>query len=1114
MKFKKSLISSFTVITISLSFLLQLHAQKFKSFHDNSLQINKLDNKLADGFVSPPDSVKPWVNMWWFDKITTTNITQHLEELKSKGVGGFMLIDVGGMPDARYMSDKWRELFRHTVREAGRLGLKMGTNICAGWPSGGSWITPENASKMVVSSETIIKGPQHFSGKLVEPRGKRMPYHDMAVQAFPISVETSNRQTVITVSNNPDGLPDMMDGNYMTSWHSGADDKPLILVDFGEPHVVDWTWIDMVGLVSIEASDNDITFKPLVTFKGAAFNTIYGAVPSTTARWFRIALPKNATVHDFILGTRIEVERFALLAAKRAITNPLGITAIPQANQVRFVREDLVALPDDNPLRVRAMIDLTGKLSDDGTLNWDVPSGIWKVVRIGYTPTGIGVADGLLPDYLSPAASEKNYEKAMKPLISDAGAFIGKTYQYFIEDNVEIRGIYSWSPKLLEQFQKRRGYDPTPYLSAMAGEIVENAGITDRFLADVRRTIADCVADGHYGRWAELAHADGMKVRAEAGGQFHPRLLCIDGLMNQGRVDVPVAEFWESYHWKENQWDPQNHHEIDLFTKPGWDEAAQNVNAKQAASAAHLYGKRLVGSEAFTSIGSRAHWGVAPSDLLLYANIAFCEGINAIAIHGSATSGPENGKPGKEFAAGTHFNHNITWWNQGAEQFLSYLSRCQYLLQQGLFVADVLYYSGDEAPTIVPPKHIDPSLGFGYDYDVCNTEILLSRLSVQNGRIILPDGASYRVLVLPERPVLPLSVASKIEELVAAGATVIGPKPLRTPGLDGYPGCDQKLRKIADKMWGTQTISPLLQRSYRKGHVVSGLSIHEVLSKAAVLPDFAFQSNVENVLLDFIHRRSEETEIYFVTNRRASTLHADCTFRVSGKQPELWDPVTGEKRDLPLFKSKDGCTSVPLEFEPYGSMFVIFRKEIPNSVSGSQNNARANFPSLKPIQELAGPWTVQFDPQWFYPTSGLNDDQSKGMFVFDKLEDWSKRSESAIKYFSGKAVYRQLFQVQSSIPGKRLFLDLGTVKVTAKVILNNKDLGVVWCYPWRVEITNVVKPGGNNLEIEIVNLWPNRLIGDAKLPPVKRQTWHRSATNPNQPLLSSGLLGPVKIIGD
>ena len=693
MKFKRSLITNFIAATISLLLILQLNAQEIRSFHSQPLKIHKPGNKLADGFVSPPDSVKPWVNMWWFDKTTMANITQHLEELKAKGVGGVMLIDVNGMPDAKYMSDKWRELFRHTVSEAGRLGLKVGTNICAGWPSGGSWITQENASNMVLSSETFIKGPQKYSAKLVEPKGKQAQYHIVSVQAFPVTDLSSNTWPVIRVSTDSINATGLLDGNYMTIWKSGDNGKQWIVADYGTPHLVNWAWIDIEIGVSLEASDDGITFRPVAVLSGSSNNTYYGAVPATKARWFRLIVPGNTTIRDFSLGSQLEVGRFAGLSSKRAITNALGPLATRQADQVNLVREDLIALPNDQPLKISDRIDLTEKVSDEGTLNWEVPPGNWKVLQIGYSNTGLRISDGLLPDYLSPGASECNYEKGMKPLISDARAFSGKTYQYFIEDNFETPGIYSWSPKLLEEFQKRRGYNPDPYLSAIAGEIVENAGITDRFLADFRRTIADCVADGHYGRWAELAHADGMKVRAEAGGQYLPRLLCVDGLMNQGRVDVPVAEFWESTQWKEDQWDPQNHHEVNLSTHPHWDEEAQNVNAKQAASAAHLYGKALVGSEAFTSMGSRSHWGAGPGDLLRCANIAFCEGINAISIHGSATSGPESGKPGKEFWAGTHFNHNITWWNQGAEQFLSYLSRCQYMLQQGLFVADVLYYT-------------------------------------------------------------------------------------------------------------------------------------------------------------------------------------------------------------------------------------------------------------------------------------------------------------------------------------------------------------------------------------------------------------------------------------
>jgi len=1066
---------------------------------------------LAREFSAPPDAAKPWVNMWWFDRITPANITQHLEELKAKGVGGVMLIDLGNLPGAPYMSDKWRELFRHAVKEADRLGLKVGVNTCPGWPSGGPWITPENSSWMLVSSETVLKGPQKFSGRLVEPNGQGTNYADVSVQAFPIREGISNQFPVITLSTNQDELPNLIDGNFNTVWKSGDNEQPWIKFDFGETHTVDWVWMDMVGRVVLESSEDGVVFKPVVTIDGPPHNTIYEAIPKNTARWFRAVVPKNITVRDIALGSRIEVGRTALMAAKRAGTHPLGVTATRQIDQVRFVRQDLTPLPSDHPLHLQNRIDLTQKIIKDGTLDWNVPPGTWKVVRIGRATTGLNVAfgKGLLVDYLSPTAMEQHYAKGIKPLLSDAGALTGKTWQYSIEDNVEIEGVYSWTPKLLEEFQKRRGYDPRPYLSAMAGEIMENLEITDRFLADVRRTIADCVADEHYGRWAELAHADGLQVRAEAGGQHHPRLLCNDGLMNQGRMDVPVAEFWELELWKENQWAPADHHQI---TTPGWDEAAQNVNAKQAASAGHLYGKAVIAAEAFTTGGRLQHWSQTPGGLLRHANTAFCEGINALSIHGSATSGPEDGLPGKSVFGGMHFNHNITWWNQGAEEFLRYLSRCSHLLRQGLFVADVLYYNGDEAPNFVPPKNIDPSRGFGYDYDVCNSEVLLTRLSVKAGRLVLPDGMSYQVLVLPARPVMPLSVVQKIRELVAAGATVIGPKPERTPGLTGYPQSEQALSRISDALWGAKNASAPFQHPYTKGRVVCGVSIHEVLAQAGVPPDFAFQSKTENALLDFIHRHTDDAEIYFVANRRGAAVAAECFFRVNGRQPELWNPVTGEQRILTQFESKGGVTSMPLEFEPYGAMFVVFQQHAQKPVADSRNAAKENFPRLKKIQELTGTWEVQFDPRWFYPTNDLDGNQAKGLMVFEKLEDWNQRSEAAVKYFSGAAVYKKVFQLPPTLPNQPVLLDLGTVKETARVRLNGKDLGVVWCAPWRVDIAGTAKPGTNTVEIEVVNLWPNRLMGDKKLPAAQRRTRTRMFMGGlNNDQLPSGLLGPVTI---
>jgi hypothetical protein len=367
---------------------------------------------------------------------------------------------------------------------------------------------------------------------------------------------------------------------------------------------------------------------------------------------------------------------------------------------------------------------------------------------------------------------------------------------------------------------------------------------------------------------------------------------------------------------------------------------------------------------------------------------------------------------------------------------------------------------------------------------------------------VLPDGMSYRVLVLPNTTKMPAPVAQKLRELVQAGATVIGPKPLTDPGLKNHPQCDDEVKKIGEELWGGNT---------GKGRVFEGKTEREVLLADGVLPDFE-AAGANDTFIDFIHRTTPEAEIYFLANRKDRPEKVTATFRQGGRQPELWNPVNGEQRDLPNFKIENGRTSIPLEFDPNGSMFVVFRK--PTTATAGQGS---NFPSFETVQTLEGPWTVQFDKEWFYPTTGLTGEAAEGKLVFEKLEDWTKRPEEAVKHFSGTATYRKKFPVSAlPSPGSKLFLDLGTVGETAKVTLNRKDLGVRWCGPRRVDITEAIKPGENELEIEVVNNWPNRLIGDGKLPNDQRRT--KTNINKYNPpktgehtLLPSGLLGPVTI---
>ena len=529
-------------------------------------------------------------------------------------------------------------------------------------------------------------------------------------------------------------------------------------------------------------------------------------------------------------------------------------------------------------------------------------------------------------------------------------------------------------------------------------------------------------------------------------------------------------------------------------------------------------------------------WSLGPADLKPYANDAFCEGINRIMLHQATCQPPSDGKPGYEFCAGQHWNPNITWWEHSSP-FFSYLARCQFMLQQGLFVGDVCFYLGERPPTLVPPKYIIPSLGPGYDCDYCNSEVLLTRMSVKDGRIVLPDGMSYLLLVLqnctstsPEickevsryqklnvSPVpskaMSLEVITKIRELVLNGATVVGPPPEYAAGLKNYPKCDEQIRKIATELWGNLDGKNLTVNWFGKGRVVWGKTPREILSDDGVKPDFSFTGQaLQPEKFDYIHRTTNDSEIYFIINRTNNPEQADFTFRIAGKQPEIWDPVTGEIRQAITFRQANGNTSLPLKLDRFGSCFMIFR----NPVSMDKTNkTRQNFETFKQVAEMDSSWQVTFDPIWGGP----------GEVKFPKLVNWINRTEDGIKYYSGKATYRKTFDliqkanpaIKSDEKGERLFLDLGNVKNVAEVRLNGTNLGILWCAPWRVEITEASREKENILEIDVINLWANRVIGDLNLPKGKRFTkthdsFRFDMLQPTTPLLDSGLLGPVQIL--
>jgi hypothetical protein len=634
-----------------------------------------------------------------------------------------------------------------------------------------------------------------------------------------------------------------------------------------------------------------------------------------------------------------------------------------------------------------------------------------------------------------------------------------------------------WSRAFAEEFQKHRGYDLTPYLPTLARRIAESRDVTDRFLFDIRWTIGDLMAEQFWIPFGELAHQRGLKIESETGYGSYP-YPHIDSLRCAGNNDLPMGEFWFGTDIM-SQFDP-------------WGNVIRTE-----ASAAHIYGRPVVQAESFTSW---LHWQEYPESLKPVGDEAFLNGLNRMAFHQYTAQPMLDMKPGWQYGAGTHFDRNITWWEE-ARGFFDYLARCQYLLQMGRFQADALYFYGEGVSKFVPsPEYLRPALPTGYNFDAVNADLVLHGLAIDHGRWTLPSGMSYRVLALPEDGVMSAAVLRRIRELVEQGGIVAGRKPQRTPGLEDYPHADAEVRALADEMWGNVNGVKVESRSLGKGRIYSVASLGDVFTEQNIPPDFAYPTGERGPQLGFIHRSTDDSEVYFISNRTDRDEQAECTFRVVGKRPELWDPVTGESRPAVAFRQANGLTTIPLEFVPDGSMFVIFRRPI--SADG-QGEAKSNFPVYSQGEQIHGPWTVSFDPKWGGPATA----------DFEKLQSWTTRREDGIKYYSGTATYRKSFDLSLALRGAhaKVALDLGDVKYVAQVRLNGKDLGPLWTKPFRVEITDAVKPTGNVLEIDVANLWPNRIIGDSELPPARRYTHTNVVYTQDTPLWESGLLGPVKL---
>jgi hypothetical protein len=753
---------------------------------------------------------------------------------------------------------------------------------------------------------------------------------------------------------------------------------------------------------------------------------------------------------------------------------PLPEPLTDQGKHYPFHRDVAVlAVPNRPGYSVHEVIDLSSKMDATGHLQWDVPAGDWKIIRLLQVPTGITNIWGYFNDSMSAEAMDKTWAVTMAPLLAEMSPAERKAVKGIEDDSWEA-GKIGWTKLFPEEFKKRRGYDLIPYLPIIAGEKMSDPDTRRRILRDYALTISDLIADDHYAHLKKIANDNGLFFYSEAAGPNYDQA---DLLKTSSRVDKAMAEFWM----------PSAH-------RAGMDS---RFLLRNAASANHIYGNTITMCESFTSLGTE--WEVTPFTMKPVADQAFCDGLNKICVHNFSQSPSLTARPGYVYVAGTHYDPGVTWWDETGA-FNTYLARCSFMLQQGKFVADALFYHGDNIGHGEQRKTIPPTLGEGYDHDNCNSEVLLTRMSTKDGRIVLTDGMSYRVLVLPDAQPMPLADLQKIAALVAGGATIIGPPPAGVSGMLLNPDDQAQFNSLVEQLWSGLDGTKVTEKIVGAGHVFRGRTVRQVLAAEDTPPDFEETGLSKEGTIDWIHRATKSTDIYYVASRWERPEKVACSFRVSGRQPELWDPVTGDIRDAADFRQENGRTIVPLEFGSYGSVFVVFRKPILMDAAGP---AASNYPATQLLETLSGPWTINFDPKWGGPAK----------VVFDELVDWTNRPEPGIKYYSGTAVYHKRFDVPTLPPGARYILDLGELHELARVRLNGHDLGVVWNKPARLDITGEINSEKNDLELAVVNLWPNRLKRDESLPMKKRLT----KTNIHKftaasPLLPSGLIGPVNVL--
>lgn len=1024
--------------------------------NDDTPDIATIEKNFVDVKTNTPIAVY-WY--WLNDNLTPEGAVKDLEAMKEAGIGrAFIGIQgVENIPagEAKYNSELYWETIHAALKRASELGIEIGMFNCPGWSqSGGPWIKPEQSMRHIATTSANVTGAGQQTIKLAAVSDSAQ---DLIVIAYPALPETfaSKSQYNFTEGKQLRETikPAKADAKMRSVAVTVSSPFNAMVNLYARQQNGEWKLIKNF-VVDRYNPNNIVGFNP--------YAPVVESLPEVTADeyMFEMAGAGNGTV-DVVLSEAPMVERYAEKSLAKMFQQPL-----PMWDQ--YMWSDQAENTDSSLVIDPAKVVVIDAVPDaEGNITWNVPEGNWTVERVMLESTGVTnspatpEATGLEIDKISKKHLQHHFDSYIGEIMKRVPAEDRTTFKYFVEDSYETGGL-NWTEELAEKFEQRYGYSPVPYIPALNGVVVGSPDLTNRFLWDLRRLIADLVATEYVGGMREIANKNGLKTWLENYGHWG---FPSEFLMYGGQSDEIGGEFWS-------------------------EGSLGDIENRAASSCGHTYGKNVIWAESCTSGGPV--FSRYPAIMKQRVDRFFTEGINATLLHLYIQQRDDTIEPGLSAWFGNEFNRKNTWFSQ-APTFFNYLKRCNYMLQQGRYVADVAYFIGEDAPKMTGV--CDPALPAGYSFDYINGEILSGHAKVVNGKLVLDSGMEYSLLVLPNQETMRPEMLEKIQKLVNDGLNILGPKPLRSPSLQNYPEADKKVAQIADAMW-TMTDGQKSAKS-GKGTVWCGASVEEVLDAIGVQPDLSVPDG--ELMPLFIHRTLPDAEIYFLANPTEQRQETMPTFRVpEGMYAQAWDATNGEVRTLNLFESADGKFTLPLVFEPLQSWFIVFRK---GSVEHVEN--AVNFPTPEVIDTVSTPWTVTFDSRRRGP---------KQPVVMEQLADWTSYPTDSIRNFSGTAIYKTILPVAEIDTTATYRLNLGKVMVMGTVKVNGQDAGGVWTAPYSVNITPMIQAGDNEIEVAVVNNYKNRIIGDLSLPEDQRSTWTNiQIWSPTDELQPSGLMGPVTL---